>query len=307
MGVRELVPQPVLQRVPPGLKRELRRQLSRWRARDTARALRGARSRPPAFLGLDELEALQREYPPPATRQYIPEVLQAIGAERAAFLRSTADRHLPPGRLKSLEVGCLDGMVSTMLREASWSTAAIDMSTRGFDSRARSAGAWLMAMDVGKLGFPDGCFDLVFSYDAFEHLADPKAALEEIIRVTAPGGLIYLNFGPLYNSARGLHAYRSVSVPFCQFLFEPATLDAFCRRHNLPPIKYHQLNGWSLRQFRDLWRSCGRRLQRVHYNESWSAPGIELVHRYPACFGRAVSDLEELSVDHIEALFRVRP
>lgn len=288
------------------MKREVRRQLSLWRARSVAHALRNARTQPPAFLGLDDLEVLQREYQPPVTRRYTAEALKEVGTERAAFLTSAAARLLQSGPVRSLEVGCLDGMVSATLREANWLAAAIDLSTHGFDGRARSAAGWLIAMDVAKLGFADGSFDVVFSYDAFEHLADPEAALEELIRVTAPGGLIYLNFGPLYNSAYGLHAYRSVRVPFCQFLFAAETLDTFCKRHHLPPIKYHQLNGWSLGRFRGLWRSRGRRLQRVHYNESWSSVGLELVHRYPACFSSAVSSLEELAVNHIEALFRVR-
>ena len=288
------------------MKRRVGRPLSRWRDRAAARALRSARGRPPVLLGPDALEALQHDYQPPVTRRYTAEALQETGRERARFLTSTAARLLPSRPVTSLEVGCLDGMVTATLREAGWQTAAIDISTHGFDGRARTAGNWLMAMDVAQLGFADGSFDFVFSYDAFEHLGDPQAALEELIRVTAPGGLIYLNFGPLYNSAYGLHAYRSVRVPFCQFLFAAETLDAFCERHGLPPVKYHQLNGWSLAQFRSLWRSPGRRLQRVHYNESWSSVGLELVQRHPACFGSAVTNLEELAVNHIEALFRVR-
>lgn len=305
-GILRLLAPPVLQLVPSPVKREMRRQLSRWRERPTARRLRSAQEEQCPYLGLDDLEELQRRYPPPETPRYTPDALRARGVERSRFLASTAGRLLPPGRVRSLEIGCLDGMVSGTLCEAGWSAAAIDTAAHGFDQRARSAGAWLMAMDVTRLGFPDDCFDLTFSYDAFEHLSDPQAALEEMTRVTAPGGLIYLNFGPLYNSALGLHAYRSVRVPFCQFLFEPATLDAFCHRHGLPPIKYHQLNGWSLAQFRNLWRSCGRPLQRLHYNESRSSLGLDLVRRYPGRFSAAVSSLEELSVAHIEALFRVK-
>lgn len=305
-AILQLLPSPIVHLVLPPLKHELRRQLFRWREHATRRRLRAARGERPTFLGLDDLEALQGDYPPPRTGRYTPDALKARGMERADFLRRTAARLLPTSRARALEVGCLDGMVSGVLCEGGWQAAAIDMATHGFDQRARSAGAWLVAMDVTKLAFPDNFFDLTFSYDAFEHLADPQAALDEMIRVTAPNGLIYLNFGPLYNSAFGLHAYRSVRVPFCQFLFEPATLDAFCRRHDLPPIKYHQLNGWSLAQFRNLWYSRGRRLQRLHYNESWSTLGIELVGRYPACFSSAVDSLDELSVCHIEALFRVR-
>lgn len=303
--ILQFLPAPVSQLVPPLVKQEMQRQLSRWRGLPTARHLRAARGQRPVFLGLNDLEALQRAYPAPPAPRYGLDALQSRGAERADFLRLVASRRLAGNRTRALEVGCLDGMVSGQLRENGWQAAAIDMASHGFDRRARAAGAWLMAMDATRLGFPDDCFDLTFSYDAFEHMADPQAALDEMIRVTGPGGLIYLNFGPLYNSPYGLHAYRSVRVPFCQFLFESSTLDAFCRRHDLPAIKYHQLNGWSLARFRALWRRCAGRLHRLHYRESWSSAGMELVAQYPACFG-AVESVEELSVDHIEALFRVK-
>lgn len=43
-----------------------------------------------------------------------------------------------------------------------------------------------------KLPFADGSFDLVVSQETVEHVPDPFAAVEEMARVTRPGGRIYL-------------------------------------------------------------------------------------------------------------------
>ena len=74
-------------------------------------------------------------------------------------------------------------------------------------------------MDAANMQFEDETFDFVFSYDAFEHFASPENVLLEAIRVVRKRGYIYLEFGPLYYSPYGEHAYRSITVPYCQFLF----------------------------------------------------------------------------------------
>ncbi len=74
--------------------------------------------------------------------------------------------------------------------------------------------------------WPDEYFDFIYSYNTFEHLKDPKTALTELLRVTKRGGLIYLNFAPLYASAWGLHAYRTLKIPYIQFLFSEAFIQA---------------------------------------------------------------------------------
>ena len=39
-----------------------------------------------------------------------------------------------------------------------------------------------------RLGFSDSTFDLVLSFDVFEHIADSDAHLAEVARVLRPGG-----------------------------------------------------------------------------------------------------------------------
>ncbi|QKW21390.1 methyltransferase domain-containing protein [Kitasatospora sp. NA04385] len=44
--------------------------------------------------------------------------------------------------------------------------------------------------DVYRLPYADGAFDVVHAHQVLQHLADPVAALREMRRVTAPGGVV---------------------------------------------------------------------------------------------------------------------
>ena len=48
--------------------------------------------------------------------------------------------------------------------------------------------------------FRDNYFDFVTSFNALEHITDPSKALDEIIRVTNRGGIIYITFDPIWTA-----------------------------------------------------------------------------------------------------------
>ncbi|WP_210589369.1 bifunctional 2-polyprenyl-6-hydroxyphenol methylase/3-demethylubiquinol 3-O-methyltransferase UbiG [Streptomyces sp. GESEQ-35] len=76
--------------------------------------------------------------------------------------------------------------------------------------RRRGAQAFLFEPDVAELGekppdstvmadgyllpLYDGVADVAFSSNVLEHVADPQTFLSELVRVTRPGGLIYVSF-----------------------------------------------------------------------------------------------------------------
>ncbi len=65
-----------------------------------------------------------------------------------------------------------------------------------------------------ELPFDNASFDICFSIATFEHIPDPRAAAEEIIRVTAPGGLVYIHAAPLWNSPHGHHKDNILPDPW---------------------------------------------------------------------------------------------
>ncbi len=53
--------------------------------------------------------------------------------------------------------------------------------------------------------FEDNHFDYLFSCNAFQHIQCFDAALNEMLRVLKPGGVLYANFGPIWSSPDGSH------------------------------------------------------------------------------------------------------
>jgi SAM-dependent methyltransferase len=73
------------------------------------------------------------------------------------------------------------------------------------------------------LPFGDASFDLVLSYDVFEHVDDPVRAFRELRRVLRPGGHAWLVF-PTYLGMRASHLDYLTQIPALHRIFDPHTL-----------------------------------------------------------------------------------
>jgi ubiquinone/menaquinone biosynthesis C-methylase UbiE len=71
----------------------------------------------------------------------------------------------------------------------------------------------LQVMDATQMTFADGTFDFAMSRSAMEHVRPLEKALSEIVRVSKPGGLIYLCVDPFY-WVRGCHKRGVVDIPW---------------------------------------------------------------------------------------------
>ena len=86
-----------------------------------------------------------------------------------------------------LVVGCGSGREAAFLADYfSASVVGIDLGG-DFDPEAAER-ADLRVMDATDLDLDDDAFDLVYSFHALEHIADPDRALDEMQRVLRPGG-----------------------------------------------------------------------------------------------------------------------
>jgi SAM-dependent methyltransferase len=88
-----------------------------------------------------------------------------------------------------LDVGCGVGMyTAAFLRETPYVFGIEIERKRALEARERAVG--IVQSPGERLPFPDAAFDVVFSHEVLEHVADDRACVVEMVRVTRSGGHI---------------------------------------------------------------------------------------------------------------------
>jgi len=255
-----------------------------------------------AYIGVDEFTRLMETgFLPPDPVRYDPEGLAVRAEEKLGQLSA----RVPLNRCRTvLELGCWDGMVLAALRERGHTAFGADLNGDAFDARARQAGARLVQCDAAALGVAAASVDLVYSFAAFEHFADPGGVVDDAWRVLRPGGYLYLLFGPVYTSPYGLHAYRDIPVPYCQYLLSEHELKAWAAAAGLK-TDWPYVNGVTVTAYRELFERQGRRFTQQYYHEHpTGGVGAELIAEYPLCFRNRVPAFDDLLVSGIEVCLR---
>ena len=105
---------------------------------------------------------------------------------------------------RALDLGCGSGNLTRHLLELGVTVVAADVSPeflakieRRFGKTGRVETLRLNGHDLS--GLPDGSLDLVCAYSVLHHIPDYLAAIDEICRVLAPGGIAYLDHEANFN------------------------------------------------------------------------------------------------------------
>ncbi len=72
--------------------------------------------------------------------------------------------------------------------------------------------------DAMELPYRDNWFEVVTSFNAFEHIPDPRRALGEMLRVVRPGGFVYITFDPIWTADSGSHFWPMVPEPWAHLV-----------------------------------------------------------------------------------------
>ena len=94
---------------------------------------------------------------------------------------------------------------------------------RQFAARRSAENVSFQVARAEALPFEDATFDVVLSYDVFEHVDDPVLAFRELRRVLRPGGHAWLVF-PTYLGMRASHLDYLTQIPALHRVFDPDML-----------------------------------------------------------------------------------
>ena len=87
-----------------------------------------------------------------------------------------------------------------------------------------------LVADAHRLPFTSGSFDVAYSFRSLQHVPDPELAIAEMVRVTAPGGHVIVDF---VNRANPLGFLREQASRLDRFLFLQAStrraMERLCR------------------------------------------------------------------------------
>lgn len=93
----------------------------------------------------------------------------------------------PPDSANALEIGCAGGKFLERLRGAGWNPQGVELMPEPA-AEARARGFPVRQGTLEEARFPDAEFDAVFAWMVMEHLADPLATMQEVLRILKPGG-----------------------------------------------------------------------------------------------------------------------
>jgi SAM-dependent methyltransferase len=265
------------------------------------------RSKSPRYLSIKHAVALHSAYPRRDGYKYDRVSRFSRAAARLTELQEVISLS-KSGRY--IELGLGDGSLALSLVRAGYSCDGLDLQDWRDDECRNSRVSFYHVPESGAYPCRNCEYDGAFSYNTFEHIRDPAAALAELARIVKPGGRIFLSFGPLFNSAFGLHAYRTVHHPYPQFLLSHSTLQQFVYENGINDLggsrhDFQFVNRWTVRQYRDLFQSVSTKLRPEIIEYSQDAAHLNIVYRHFGAFVGRKLNYEELTTDHIRACFVV--
>jgi 2-polyprenyl-3-methyl-5-hydroxy-6-metoxy-1,4-benzoquinol methylase len=148
-----------------------------------------------------------------------------------------------------LEIGCAGGAFLQAAQESGFEVQGVEFSEDASRIARQEFGLSVFTGSIEDAHFEGGRFDVVFMGDVIEHLGNPVAALREVHRILARGGVLAMELPSQTNSL-----YSRIGFLIYGVLGKSATVA-------LPP--YH-LFEYRPRSLRYLLRETGFEVERLH-------------------------------------------
>lgn len=184
-------------------------------------------------------------YPRPATdqlREFYPEVYHPTKDPPKRYYKKYIERFQKDkvAKLKRLvsngkilDVGCGVGYFLKEANEAGYEAMGIEISEVAVSTGRRRLRVNILCGDFITHPFDDRSFDVVTLWHTFEHLADPRTALEKIRTVLRPQGLLVIGVPNLSSFQARLFKSRwyHLDVPRHLFHYSPVSLVRLVEEH----------------------------------------------------------------------------
>jgi SAM-dependent methyltransferase len=177
---------------------------------------------------------LLRLYEDAASDDYVEEEAGQRLTARVALER--IERWVPErGRL--LDLGCWVGFLLAEARDRGWETVGVEPSAFAAAYATERLGLDVRREDLFAAALEAGSFEAVVLGDVIEHLTDPGAALDQIARLLAPGGVLYLALPDAGSRlAQRMGARWWSVIPTHVQYFTRGSLMTLLRRHRFEPL-----------------------------------------------------------------------
>ncbi|MCJ7443173.1 MAG: class I SAM-dependent methyltransferase [Methanotrichaceae archaeon] len=147
--------------------------------------------------------------------------------------------------------------------------------------------------DATNLFFENDFFDLSISINSLEHISDPHQALAEMLRVTKPGGYIYISFDPIWTADSGSHFFHLVPQPWEHLLLNKEQFIAkmVCSGASNDDVKDFSegINRFRLSQYENIIEELLRNRKAILEYKDRYVGTIEPDHMYHPNYERAIS------------------
>jgi hypothetical protein len=145
-------------------------------------------------------------------------------------------------------------------------------------------------------------------FNTFEHLPDPDLTLKELMRLCKSGDYIYLEFGSLYASPWGFHAYRILKMPYPQFLFSNEFITNKLKKYGINDLgndkrnELQYVNKWTYQQYQNLFKQSKNYILDTSSYKIYDH--LQIIDNYPKAFTRQGLLLEDICTFAIRIILK---
>lgn len=206
-------------------------------------------------------------------------------------LRAVLDLIRPFSGGRILDAGCTDGFLSILFKEEGFYTIGVDASPTAVE-RAKTRCHEAMVADLGKppLPLPDESVDVVFAGEVIEHIFRTEEFLEELRRVTKPGGHLLLTTPNLACWLNRVVLLLGWQPFYTEVGTRPSNTGNPLRSKTLAPAGHIRL--FTPSSLRDLMQRCGWKVVAMRGAGLMDRPLVKQVDRAMSrCFPSLASDM----------------